>query len=94
MRDGLIADFGVGLGRPDDAAVVAEAGAILCPGLVDMRAALGEPGFEYRETIASAATAAAAGGITTLAALPDSRPPSTIRRWCGCCARAARRPAA
>ncbi len=39
-----------------------------------MRAALGEPGFEYRETIASAAVAAAAGGITTLAALPDTQP--------------------
>ena len=47
---------------------------MLCPGLVDMRASLGEPGFEYRETIASAAQAAAAGGITTLAVLPDSRP--------------------
>ena len=47
---------------------------MLCPGLVDMRAALGEPGFEYRETIASAADAAAAGGITTLAALPDTLP--------------------
>jgi dihydroorotase len=48
--------------------------AVLCPGLVDMRAALGEPGYEYRETIASAAEAAAAGGITTLAALPDTLP--------------------
>ena len=74
VRDGLIADFGSGLGRPDGATVVAEADAILCPGLVDMRAALGEPGYEYRETIASAAEAAAAGGITTLAALPDTLP--------------------
>ena len=74
VRDGLIADFGPGLGRPDGATVVAEDGAILCPGLVDMRAALGEPGYEYRETIASAAEAAAAGGITTLAALPDTLP--------------------
>jgi dihydroorotase len=49
-------------------------GAVLCPGLVDMRASVGEPGFEYRETIASAAIAAAAGGITTLAALPDTQP--------------------
>ena len=39
-----------------------------------MRASVGEPGFEYRETIASAAIAAAAGGITTLAALPDTQP--------------------
>jgi dihydroorotase len=74
IRDGLIADFGPALGRPDGSTVVAEAGAVLCPGLVDMRAALGEPGYEYRETIASAAEAAAAGGITTLAALPDTLP--------------------
>ncbi len=74
VRDGRIADLGVGLGRPDGAAIIDEPGAVLCPGLVDMRAALGEPGFEYRETIASAAQAAAAGGITTLAALPDTQP--------------------
>ena len=74
VRDGLIADFGPGLGRPDGAVVIEQAGTVLCPGLVDMRAALGEPGYEYRETIASAAEAAAAGGITTLAALPDTLP--------------------
>jgi dihydroorotase len=74
IRDGAIADFGPSLGRPDGAEVVHEDGAILCPGLVDIRVALGEPGFEYRETIASACAAASAGGITTLAALPDSEP--------------------
>lgn len=74
VRNGRIADLG-SLCPPDGAEVIeAEEGAVLCPGLVDMRAALGEPGFEYRETIASAAAAAAAGGITALAALPDSRP--------------------
>src|SRR5579871_5681905 len=74
VQDGVIADFAASLGRPDGATVVGEAGAILCPGLVDMRAALGEPGYEYRQTIASAAEAAAAGGITALAALPDTLP--------------------
>src|SRR3984885_14228698 len=74
VRDGRIVDFGPSLERPDGAAVVEADGAVLCPGLVDMRAALGEPGFEYRETIASASIAAAAGGITTLAALPDTQP--------------------
>ncbi len=74
VRDGLIADFGPALGRPDGVVIVPAERAVLCPGLVDMRAALGEPGFEYRETIASAALAAAAGGITTLAALPDTDP--------------------
>ena len=74
VRDGRIADLGAALGRPDGAEVVDCGGAILCPGLVDMRVALGEPGYEYRETIVSAAQAAAAGGITTLAALPNSKP--------------------
>jgi dihydroorotase len=74
VRSGLIADFGASLGRPDGATLIEADSAILCPGLVDMRVALGEPGFEYRETIASAAQAAAAGGITTLAALPDTQP--------------------
>jgi dihydroorotase len=41
-----------------------------------MRASLGEPGAEHRETISSAAVAAAAGGITTLAVLPDGNPPT------------------
>jgi dihydroorotase len=74
VRDGRIVDHGPPMGRPEGADIVDGGGAILCPGLVDMRVALGEPGFEYRETIASAAIAAAAGGITTLAALPDSMP--------------------
>ncbi len=79
VRAGRIAGLGAGLGAPEgaatvDAATVDGAGAVLCPGFVDMRASLGEPGFEYRETIASAAEAAAWGGITTLAALPDSLP--------------------
>lgn len=74
IRDGAIADFGSTLGRPDGAIIVHEDGAVLCPGLVDIRVALGEPGFEYRETIASACAAASAGGVTTLAALPDSEP--------------------
>ena len=68
-----IADFGTGIGRPDGAVSwMARLRALPRPGRHACR--LGEPGFEYRETIASAAEAAAAGGITTLAALPDSLP--------------------
>src|SRR5471030_2775953 len=74
VRDGRIVDSGKNLGRPDGAGLIDGDGAILCPGLVDMRVEVGEPGGEYRETVASAALAAAAGGITTVAALPDSRP--------------------
>ena len=75
IRDGVIADFGPGLSAPEGAETVDAAGACLAPGLVDLRAALGEPGAEHRETIASAAQAAAAGGITTICVLPDSDPP-------------------
>ena len=75
VQGGVIADFGHNLGRPDGVTIVEAEGAVLCPGLVDLRASLGEPGFEYRETIASAAQAAAAGGITSIAVLPDSAPP-------------------
>ncbi len=74
VQDGRVADFGAGIGRPDGATIVEATGALLCPGLIDIRASLGEPGYEYRETIASAASAAAASGITTIAVLPDSRP--------------------
>lgn len=74
VRGGLILDHGPALGRPEGATVIDCAGACLAPGLVDMRASLGEPGAEHRETIASAALAAAAGGITTIAALPDGTP--------------------
>ena len=74
VKNGVIADFGPSLGDPDGAKIIEAEGAVLSPGLVDMRASLGEPGFEYRETISSAALAAAAGGITTIAVLPDSSP--------------------
>ena len=74
VQGGVIADHGSALGRPDGAEVIDGEGAVLCPGLVDMRVEVGEPGGEYRENIPSAALAAAFGGITTVAALPDSKP--------------------
>ncbi|MEM8750119.1 MAG: dihydroorotase [Pseudomonadota bacterium] len=49
-------------------------GHVLCPGLVDMRAFIGEPGSEHRETIKSAGKAAAAGGVTTVIMMPDTSP--------------------
>lgn len=59
---------------PEGARVIDGQGAVLCPGLVDMRVALGEPGFEYRESVKSGARAAVAGGITTMAVLPNTSP--------------------
>jgi dihydroorotase len=73
VENGRIAALDV-TSAPQGATVVDCGGAILAPGLIDLRASLGEPGHEHRETIESAAEAAAAGGITTLCALPDSDP--------------------
>ncbi len=49
-------------------------GAIIAPGLIDTRVFGGEPGEEYRETIASASQAAAAGGVTSFLMMPDTNP--------------------
>ena len=59
---------------PDSAEVVDCGGACLAPGLVDMRAQLGEPGQEHKETIRGAGTSAAASGITSLVCLPNTDP--------------------
>ncbi|MCP1220901.1 dihydroorotase [Acetobacter orientalis] len=76
VRNGVIeaTDKAGAEGRPEGAQVIDGHGAVLCPGLVDMRVEIGEPGHEYRETIASAARAASAGGITTIAILPTCEP--------------------
>ncbi|MBN1470954.1 MAG: dihydroorotase [Syntrophaceae bacterium] len=50
------------------------AGMILVPGLMDMHTHLREPGFEYKETIASGAAAAVAGGFTSIACMPNTSP--------------------
>lgn len=61
---------------PDDADRVVDCrGLPLAPGIVDMRVFIGEPGARHRESFRSAGAAAAAGGITTIVAQPDTDPP-------------------
>ncbi|WP_246504719.1 dihydroorotase [Microvirga antarctica] len=74
VRDGLIADLGNAVAAPDDAQAVNCGGQVLAPGLIDMRAFLGEPGAAHRETLKSAGEAAAAGGVTTIVSMPDTNP--------------------
>ncbi|KQP05968.1 dihydroorotase [Methylobacterium sp. Leaf99] len=76
VRDGRIADiaWGAAPAAPGGAETVDCAGHVLAPGLIDMRAFVGEPGAEHRETLASASAAAAAGGVTTLVCMPDTNP--------------------
>jgi dihydroorotase len=49
-------------------------GLTIIPGLIDMRVFTGEPGTEYRETLATASEAAAAGGVTTIIVMPNTQP--------------------
>ena len=58
----------------DDIEVIDAKGAMLAPGLVDLRVKTGEPGAETKETLKSAALAAAAGGVTSIVLQPDTDP--------------------
>ncbi|ODT80279.1 MAG: dihydroorotase [Pelagibacterium sp. SCN 64-44] len=76
VENGHISDLVLGgpAGIPDDAEVIDGKGQVLAPGLIDMRVFVGEPGKEYRETLASAGAAAVAGGITSFVMMPDTTP--------------------
>ncbi|KAF0231050.1 MAG: hypothetical protein FD175_919 [Beijerinckiaceae bacterium] len=76
VAGGVIRDFGhdVVAGSVADAEMVDCGGNLVVPGLVDLRAFIGEPGEEYRETLRSASEAAAAGGVTTVVAQPNTSP--------------------
>ena len=77
IADGVIREAKRGIGAagvPENTEVVDCKGKVVAPGLIDMRAFVGEPGAEYRETIASASQAAAAGGVTTIVSQPDTTP--------------------
>lgn len=76
IEDGRIADLGphVTAEAMGDAEVIDCGGNVLCPGLVDMIVFAGEPGYEHRETLATASRAAAAGGVTTIICMPETNP--------------------
>src|SRR5499425_3823196 len=74
VADGVIREAKRGIGAagiPEGTEVVDCRGRVIAPGLVDMRAFVGEPGAEHRETLASASQAAAVGGVTTIVCQPD-----------------------
>src|SRR5437773_9130620 len=58
----------------EGAEIVDLGGLCLAPGLVDMRVQLREPGAEHMESIESGGQAGAAGGVTTMVALPNTEP--------------------
>jgi dihydroorotase len=77
IADGVIREAKRGIhasGVPEGTEIVDCRGRVVAPGLVDMRAFVGEPGAEHRETLASASQAAAVGGVTTIVCQPDTTP--------------------
>jgi dihydroorotase len=77
VAGGLIEDVVQGAspqGLSSDIEVIDAQGAMLAPGLVDLRVKTGEPGAETKETLESAARAAAAGGVTSIVVQPDTNP--------------------
>src|SRR5213592_2980599 len=77
IADGVIRDARRGIrasGVPEGTETIECRGRVVAPGLVDMRAFVGEPGAEHRETLASASRAAAAGGVTTIVCQPETTP--------------------
>ena len=85
IAEGVIREAKKGIGAagvPEGTDVIDCRNKVIAPGLIDMRAFIGEPGAGHRETLASASQAAAAGGVTTIICQPDTSPviddPATV----------------
>lgn len=82
LEDGKIAGIGEHLSA-EGAEVVDGTGLVAAPGLVDMHVHLRDPGLTYKEDVYTGCRAAAAGGVTSLLAMPNTKPamdtPETVR---------------
>jgi dihydroorotase len=74
IADGRIHRVGPHLKAPAGAEIVDATGKVVCPGFIDIHVHLREPGFEYKETIASGTRAAAAGGFTAVVCMANTFP--------------------
>jgi len=74
LRDGKVAEVAERVERPRDARVIDARGRWVTPGFVDLHVHLREPGQEYKETVATGARAAVAGGFTSICAMPNTKP--------------------
>ncbi|ABL00133.1 dihydroorotase [Pelobacter propionicus] len=74
VENGLVREMGRGLTAPAGVEIVDAAGCCVVPGLVDMHVHLREPGLEYKEDIESGSRAAVAGGFTSIACMPNTKP--------------------
>ena len=74
IRNGLVERVGPRLAAPPDISTVDATAKVVCPGFIDIHVHLREPGFEYKETVATGTRAAAAGGFTTVCCMATCRP--------------------
>ena len=74
IADGVILKLGSGLTAPAGTQTIDAGGLIVTPGLIDMHVHFRDPGLEYKEDIASGSRAAAAGGFTSVACMPNTSP--------------------
>lgn len=74
VEDGLIRELGPSIKAPNACKTIDAKGKLVVPGLIDLHTHLREPGFEYKETVATATAAAAWGGFTTVCCMPNTKP--------------------
>lgn len=73
IEDGCIAKVAKSI-RDKNADIIDVKGQYVCPGFIDIHVHLREPGYEFKEDIASGSRAAAAGGFTTVCCMPNTNP--------------------
>jgi dihydroorotase len=78
VREGRIERIGASL-ESDGMEILDANGLIAAPGFIDLHTHLRDPGFEYKETIATGTLAAARGGFTTVCCMPNTNPPIDTR---------------
>lgn len=86
IKDGRVAEVGAPgkVKATIGAEIIDASGLVIAPGLVDMHVHLRQPGFGYKESIATGTACAAAGGFTAVAAMPNTKPvndSAEITRW-------------